>query len=97
MYITCIRILDQQLFLESGFFLNWFFPFSFCRALYTIPGNTPMFWQKVSSKVGTRTAEECQFQHQGQIIVSSKKDPSAKKGSAKEKKDPGRKGTLHVT
>jgi len=56
-----------------------------------------MFWQKVSSKVGTRTAEECQFQHQGQIIVSSKKDPSVRKASAKEKKDSGQKGTLHVT
>ena len=56
-----------------------------------------MFWQKVSSKVGTRTAEECQFQHQGQIIVSGKKDSSARKGSAKEKKDSGQKGTLHVS
>ena len=56
-----------------------------------------MFWQKVSSKVGTRTAEECQFQHQGQIVVSNKKDPSLRKGFAKEKKDPGQKGTLHVS
>ena len=54
-----------------------------------------MFWQKVSSKVGSRTAEECQFQHQGQIVVSNKKDPSGKKGSVKEKKAPGQKGTLH--
>ena len=27
----------------------------------------------------------------------SKKDPSARKGFAKEKKDPGQKGTLHVS
>lgn len=55
-----------------------------------------MFWQKVSSKLGTRTAEECQFQHQGQIVVLSKKDQSVRKVFAKEKKDPGQKGTLHI-
>lgn len=55
-----------------------------------------MFWQKVSSKVGTRTAEECLLQHQGQIVLN-KKDPSARRGFAKEKKDPGQKGTLHVS
>jgi len=65
--------------------------------LCTIPGNTPLFWQKVSSKVGSRTAEECQFQHQGQVIVSNKKDPSVRKRIAKEKKDPGQKGTLHIS
>lgn len=56
-----------------------------------------MFWEKVSSEVGTRTAEECQFQHQGQIVVSNKKDPSVRKGSAKEKKDPGQKGTYQIS
>ena len=66
---------------------------SFLRALYTIPGNTPMFWQKLSRVVGSRTAEECQFHHQGQVLVSNKKDSSAKKASAKEKKHPGQKGT----
>ena len=63
------------------------------RALYTIPLTTPMFWQKISRKVGTRTAQECQFQHQGQYFVSSKKNSSVKKGPAKKKKDPGQKGT----
>lgn len=51
-----------------------------------------MFWQKVSREVGSRTAEECQFQHQGQVIVSNKKEPLVKKSSAKAKDDPGQKG-----
>lgn len=70
---------------------------SFLRALYTIPGNTPMFWQKISREVGSRTAQECQFQHQGEVLVSNKKtEPSVKKGSAKEKKNPVQKGTNQI-
>ena len=61
------------------------------RALCTIPGNTPMFWQKISRKVASRTAQECQLKHQGQVLVSNKKASSvAKKVSAKEKDDAAR-------
>jgi len=58
-------------------------------ALYTIPGNTPMFWQKISRKVTSRTAQECQLKHQGQALVSTKKASSVKKVSSKEKSDTG--------
>lgn len=54
-----------------------------------------MFWQKISRKVGTRTAQECQSHHQGQVLVSKKNNPAAKKGSAKTK-DPGQKGKSRI-
>lgn len=63
------------------------------EALYAIPGNTPMFWQKISRKVGSRTAQECQLKHQGHALVSNKKETSLKKVSAKEKNVPGVKGS----
>ena len=62
------------------------------RALFTIPGNTPMFWQKISSKVATRSAEQCQWKHQGKEIASNKTLLAAKRVPAKEMKDPGSKG-----
>lgn len=68
--------------------------FNFLRALYTISGNTPMFWQKISRKVGSRTAQECQLKHQGHVLVSNKRETSAKKTSAKEKNAPAFKGTF---
>ena len=46
-----------------------------------------MFWQKISHKVATRTAQECQLKHQGQEIIS-------KKVLAKGKKDSRSKGTI---
>ena len=52
-----------------------------------------MFWQKISRKVGSRTAQECQLKHQGHVLVSNKKETSAKKTSAKEKNAPAIKGT----
>ena len=67
---------------------------NFLRALYTISGNTPMFWQKISRKVGSRTAQECQLKHQGHVLVSNKRETSAKKTSAKEKNAPAFKGTF---
>lgn len=66
----------------------------FLRALYTIPGNTPMFWQKISRKVGSRTAQECQLKHQGHVLVANKKETLAKKTSAKEKNALALKGTI---
>ena len=54
-----------------------------------------MFWQKISRKVGSRTAQECQLKHQGHVLVSNKKETSAaKKTSAKEKNAPAFKGTF---
>ena len=62
------------------------------RALFTIPGNTPMFWQKISSKVATRSAEQCQWKHQGKEIASNKTLLAPKRVPAKEMKDTGSKG-----
>ncbi|XP_022787384.1 uncharacterized protein LOC111327456 [Stylophora pistillata] len=60
------------------------------EALHSIPGSTPLFWQKISRKVGTRTAQECQSHHQGHVLVSNRKNPAIKKGPAKTK-DPEQK------
>lgn len=71
------------------------------EALFLIPGHTPMFWQKISHKVATRTAQECQLKHQGQEIISKKvlakgkKDSRSKVSSQQnEKKVTGGVGTI---
>ena len=51
-----------------------------------------MFWQKISTKVATRSAEQCQWKHQGKEIPSNKTLLAPKRVSAKEIKNPGSKG-----
>lgn len=53
-----------------------------------------MFWQKISRKVGSRTAQECQLKHQGHVLVANKKETLAKKTSAKEKNALALNGTI---
>lgn len=84
-------LLDARNAYQHKFTLSYIFRI-LLSALYTIPGNTPMFWQKISRKVTSRTAQECQLKHQGQALVSTKKASSVKKVSSKEKNDTGVKG-----
>ena len=49
----------------------------------TMVPTTPMFWQKVSRAVRSRTAEECQLQHQDQLNQRIRKKVPTKKNQKK--------------
>ena len=68
----------------------------FFRALCVIPASIPMFWQTIASCVKSRTAQECQFQHQGQSLVPNKREALGKNGTAVAKKRLGQKGNCDL-